>query len=91
MARSRTRTRTRKSPLRGRRPGRPTKWLRATVHEAMQLNRTGITFDVWGKWRKKDKKLGALTVSVGGLRWLPSGGRIKRRRSWRKVAEWLEE
>jgi len=76
---------------RGRRPGRPTKWLWAQVHEPMQLSRTGITFEVWGKWKKKDKKLGTLTVSVGGLRWLPSSGKWTRRKSWRKTAEWLEE
>ena len=56
----------------------------------MQLSRTGITFEVWGKWRKKDKKLGTLTVSVGGLRWLPSNGKKIRRTSWRKAAELLE-
>jgi hypothetical protein len=80
-----------KQRQRGRRPGRPTKWLWAQVHEPMQLSRTGITFEVWGKWKKKDKKLGTLTVSVGGLRWLPSGGKWTRRKSWRKTAEWLEE
>jgi hypothetical protein len=57
----------------------------------MQLSRTGITFEVWGKWKKKDKKLGTLTVSVGGLRWLPSSGKWTRRKSWRKTAEWLED
>jgi hypothetical protein len=80
----------RRAPLRGRRPGRPTKWLQAAVHEPLQLGRTGITFDVWRKWKKKDKKVGRLTVSVGGLRWLPSGGRLLRRRSWRELEEWLD-
>ena len=77
--------------MRGRRPGRPAQWLRATVHERMQLGRTGITFEVWGKWRKKDKKLGTLTVSVGGLRWHPAKGKWTRRHDWHEVAGWLRD
>ncbi len=76
--------------MRGRRPGRPITWLTASIDEPLELGRTGITFGIWRKWKKKDRKLGTLTVSVGGLRWLTSGGRRKRRRSWREVAEWLE-
>ena len=52
---------------------------------------TGITFEVWGKWRKKDKKLGTLTVSVGGLRWHPAKGKWTRRHDWREVADWLRD
>jgi hypothetical protein len=77
--------------MRGRRPGRPAQWLWAGVHEPMQLGRTGITFEVWGKWRKKGKKLGTLTVSVGGLRWRPAKGKWTRRHGWREVAEWLRD
>jgi hypothetical protein len=76
--------------MRGRRPGRPRQWLTATIDEPLDLGRTGITFEVWRKWKKKDRKIGTLTVSVGGLRWLPSGGRWKRRRSWSEVEEWLQ-
>jgi hypothetical protein len=68
--------------MRGRRPGRPTKWLKATLGEPVQLSRTGITFEVWDKWKKKDRKVGTLTVSVGGLRWWPENGRQARRRRW---------
>ena len=50
--------------MRGRRPGRPTKWLKATVEEAIDVSTTGIRFEVWSKWKKKDKKLGTLVVSV---------------------------
>jgi len=28
-----------------------------------------MKFEVWEKWKQKDKKVGTLIVSVGGLRW----------------------
>ena len=76
--------------MRGRRPGRPTKWLKATVEESLYLDRTGIQFEVWTKWKKTDKKLGTLIVSVGGLRWLPGSGKKVRRKSWDAAREWFE-
>ena len=75
--------------MRGRRPGRPTKWLQATVKERLSVSTTGIRFEVWSKWKKKDKKLGTLTVSVGGLRWRPESGKKDRRRTWEQVDEWF--
>lgn len=77
--------------MRGRRPGRPTKWLKATVNEALDVSTSGIKFEVWTKWKKKDKKLGTLTVSVGGLRWRPDSGKKDRRKSWDKVSTWFEQ
>lgn len=77
--------------MRGRRPGRPTKRLEATVKESLRVSRSGIEFEVWTKWRKKDKKLGTLTVSVGGLRWLPESGKFARRRTWDEVEAWFRE
>ena len=76
--------------MKGRRKGRPTKWVSAQIEQSILIGKPGVKFEVWGKWKKKDKKLGTLTVSVGGLRWLPSNGKKTRRTSWRKAAEWLE-
>ena len=42
-----------------------------TVHSSRGLIRMspfGITSEVWRKWKKKQKKLGTLTMSVGGFR-----------------------
>lgn len=77
--------------MRGRRQGRPTKWLKATVNEALDVSKSGITFEVWTKWKKKGKKLGTLTVSVGGLRWRPENGKRDRRMNWDKVERWFTE
>jgi len=35
--------------------------------------------------------VGTLTVSVGGLRWLPANGKATRRKSWDKVAKLLAD
>src|SRR5947208_14724102 len=35
----------------------------------------GVQFEVWEKWKKKQRKLGTLTISVGGLRWWPHKGK----------------
>ncbi len=77
--------------MRGRVPGRPTMWLHATVNERFRLGKPGVTFEVWQKWKKVDKKLGTLTVGIGGLRWLPSHGKYERRLSWSRVRRWFEE
>jgi hypothetical protein len=76
--------------MRGRRRGRPTKWLRATVEEAIDVSTTGIRFEVWTKWKKKNKKLGTLIVSVGGLRWSPLNAKKERRRTWDEVDEYFQ-
>ncbi|HUJ10545.1 MAG TPA: hypothetical protein VL171_11020 [Verrucomicrobiae bacterium] len=37
----------------------------------------------------KVEGIGTLTVSVGGLRWLPANGKAHRRHSWSEAADWL--
>ena len=76
--------------MRGRVSGRPTKWLSATIHEQVELGKPGVTFEVWQKWKKRDRKIGTLTVSVGGLRWLPSHGKKERRVTWDAAREFFE-
>jgi hypothetical protein len=76
---------------RGRQPGRPTKWVFASLEQTVAVNTLGVKFDVWRKWKKRRRKLGTLVVSVGGLRWLPAGGRLQRRRDWDAVREWLSD
>ena len=76
--------------MKRRRRGRPTKVVSATVHEAIALGKPGVTFEVWDKWKRKRRKVGTLTVSVGGLRWWPRDSPNSRRRTWNQVAEWLE-
>lgn len=56
--------------MKGRQPGRPTKWVSASVEQWLDINRRGFDFVIWEKWtHSPKKKLGTLTVSVGGLRW----------------------
>jgi len=74
----------------GREKGRPTKWVAASLGESFAIGKPGITFEVWDKWKKKRKKLGTLTVSVGGLRWWPHGSPNYRRKTWTDVAEWFQ-
>jgi len=76
--------------MKGRQKGRPTKWVTATVQENVGIGKPGVTFEVWEKWKKTRKKLGTLTVSVGGLRWWPHKAPGYRQRSWDKVADWFE-
>lgn len=75
--------------MRGRQKGRPTKWVQASVTESISIGKPGIQFEVWEKWKRKDRKLGTLIVSVGGLRWRPSNGKLSRQRNWESLAEWL--
>jgi hypothetical protein len=79
--------------MKGRQKGRPTKWVKATVGEGVWLGKPGVTFEVWEKWKRKKRKLGTLTVSVGGLRWRPNKVAVRnyRQRSWRRVEEWFDE
>jgi hypothetical protein len=76
--------------MKGRQKGRPTKWVAAKVDEAIGIGKPGVTFEVWEKWKKTRKKLGTLTVSVGGLRWWPHKAPSYRKKSWDQVAEWPE-
>ncbi|HEY2761473.1 MAG TPA: hypothetical protein VGI75_12040 [Pirellulales bacterium] len=73
--------------MKGRRKGRPTKWVSAQVEQSIYIGKPGVKFEVWGKWKKKDRKLGTLVVSVGGLRWKPMNGKTSRPKSWNDVAE----
>jgi hypothetical protein len=76
--------------VKGRQKGRPTKWVQATVKERVSVGKPGVKFEVWGKWKKKRRKLGTLTVSVGGLRWWPHKAPGYRQRNWEQLAEWFE-
>lgn len=75
--------------MRGRRPGRPTKKVKASVEQWLDINRTGIMFQVKGKWKRNKKTVGTLTVSVGGLRWKPANGKYTRWWNWNEVDAWL--
>lgn len=75
--------------MKGRQAGRPTKWVYASVEQWLEINKTGFQFAVWEKWKRKKKMVGTLTVSVGGIRWLPANGKAQRRRSWDEVSDLL--
>ena len=77
--------------MKGRQRGRPTKRVLATVRELLPVGKPGVTFEVWDKWRRKRRKLGTLTVSVGGFRWWPRDSPNYRQRKWQQVADWFEE
>jgi hypothetical protein len=75
--------------MKGRQKGRPTKWVNARVYEPVDIGKRGVTFEVWRKWKRTRRKLGTLTVSVGGLRWWSHKAPRARRRSWNRLAEWF--
>ncbi len=75
--------------MKGRQRGRPTKWVIASVSEAISVGKPGLTFEVWDKWRKKRRKLGTLTISVGGLRWWPHKAPRERQRTWEELDLWF--
>lgn len=75
--------------MKGRQQGRPTKWVSASVDQWFYVGKAGFKFEVWEKWKKSEKKVGTLTVSVGGLRWLPAGGKTPRRVNWESVSKWM--
>ena len=77
--------------MKGRQPGRPTKYVKAEINEPLYLGRPGMTFEDWEKWKRNGKKIGTLTVSVGGLRWRPNNGKLLKQVPWDKVAAWLEK
>ena len=77
--------------MKGRQPGRATKWVYGSVEQWIPVDRSGFRFAVWEKWKRKERMVGTLTVSVGGLRWLPANGKAQRRHDWREVAEWLSQ
>ncbi|PYL04582.1 MAG: hypothetical protein DME32_01520 [Verrucomicrobia bacterium] len=75
--------------MKGRQQGRPTKWVSATMKEHVAVGKPGVKFEVWEKWKKNRRKLGTLTISVGGLRWRPHKGKLSKQRSWDAFAEWF--
>jgi hypothetical protein len=75
--------------MKGRQKGRPTKWVNAELEDAIFIGKPGVKFEVWEKWRKKDRKFGTLIVSVGGVRWRTGKGRFKSK-SWADLSEWLK-
>jgi len=77
--------------MKGRQKGRPTKWVYASVDQWLTVDRTGFRFAVWEKWKRNRRKVGTLTVSVGGLRWLPARGKARRHRTWGEIADLLSE
>jgi len=76
--------------MKGRQKGRPTKWAQASVLEFINLGKRGVQFEVWEKWKQKERKLGTLTVSVGGLRWWPQNGKRYRQKNWDALAHWFD-
>lgn len=76
--------------MKGRQKGRPTKWVTAMVQEPIAIGKPGVTFTVWQKWSKRRKKLGTLTVSIGGLRWWPHKAQNEKQRTWDRFSNWME-
>jgi len=77
--------------MKGRQQGRPTKWVSMTVNERVSIGKPGVQFEVWEKWKRKNKKLGTLIVSVGGMRWRPQNGKLSRQKNWEALAAWLAD
>lgn len=75
--------------MKGRQPGRPTKWVSAKIHEPIEIGKPGVQFEVWSKWKRQSRKLGTLTINFGGLRWRSGNGKISRRRSWDSLNDWF--
>jgi len=75
--------------MKGRQKGRPTKWVSATISEDFDIGKPGVRFEIWEKWKQKDRKLGTLTVSVGGLRWRPQNGKTTNQKGWTEVSDWF--
>ena len=75
--------------MKGRQKGRPTKWVSAKIFESVEIGKPGIQFEVWEKWKRRRRKVGTLTVSVGGLRWRRSSGKLLKQKTWEAVADWF--
>jgi len=75
--------------MKGRQPGRPTKWVSAKIQESVYVGKPGVQFEVWSKWKQVDKKLGTLTVNFGGLRWRSANGKVSKRKTWDAVDRWF--
>jgi len=77
--------------MRGRQSGRPTKWVQATIEETVFIGKPGVRFEVWEKWKKTNRKVGTMIVSVGGIRWRPINGKLSKRISWTELADWFKD
>jgi hypothetical protein len=77
--------------MRGRQKGRPTKWVLAEVMEGLYIGKAGFKFEVWEKWKRNRRKLGTLTISVGGLRWWPQNAKLSKHMNWDELAEWFRD
>jgi hypothetical protein len=75
--------------MKGRQKGRPTKWVSANILESVEIGKRGVRFEVWEKWKRHDRKVGTLTISVGGLRWRPPSGKLLKQRNWDALADWV--
>jgi hypothetical protein len=75
--------------MKGRVRGKPTKWVHASIAETVAIGKPGMTFEIWDKWRKKRRKVGTLTISVGGLRWWPHKAPAARQRTWDELDLWF--
>ena len=65
--------------------GRPTKWAKLDINQAVWLNKTGVSLVVWDKWGRRRK--GTLVISIGGLRWYPYKGKKPAHQiSWDRLA-----
>jgi hypothetical protein len=76
--------------MKGKQKGRPTKWVTAYIPQLVEVGKPGFIFYIDEKWKQNQKKLGTLTVSVGGLRWRPRKGKFQRWRNWDEVINWIE-
>jgi len=60
------------------------------MKEHVAVGKPGVKFEVWEKWKKNRRKLGTLTVTVGGLRWRPHKAKLLKQLNWDTFAEWFE-
>jgi hypothetical protein len=75
--------------MKGRQKGRPTKWVSAEILEYVAIGKRGVQFEVWEKWKKNQRKLGTLIISMGGLRWRPQNGKLSKQKSWDALSGWF--
>jgi hypothetical protein len=63
------------------------------VHKVImrQPNQLEVSVDIEFIVKENSRKIGELHVSKGSIEWLPSHGRYKRRMSWSKFAELMNE
>lgn len=62
---------------------KPTTWATAKIKQEVDLANSGIEIVVWDKYHRHRK--GKLTVSVGGLKWLPYHNKQYYHASWNRL------